>query len=220
MLQPDTMLMPGATAALAGDARPLLEQLGAEVEIASQDAAGHVAPLRQVRSLADLQIFLAQYETQVLAPLEWPAILRAHQHAARNELRELLELDRQLAAEPALREFAGASCRVGQRQLNRLRGLRDQRLLQRYRQAIEAGQARGWHTLVYGIALQVFSLPLRQGLLHYAQQTTQGFLAAAARPLRLTEPQCDALLAGREANWPVAVNALLEKEMLAALKPA
>jgi hypothetical protein len=53
--------------------------------------------------------------------------------------------------------------------------LRDERLVQRYLSAVEFGQANGWHTVVYGITLAMYSLPLRQGLLHYAQQTLGAF---------------------------------------------
>ncbi len=42
------------------------------------------------------------------------------------------------------------------------------------------GQAHGWHTLVYGIMLAVYSWPLRQGLMHYARETMGG-LALASR---------------------------------------
>ncbi len=57
----------------------------------------------------------------------------------------------------------------------------------RYLAAVESGEAHGWHTLVYGLTLAVYSLPLRQGLLGYAQQTTRGFIQAAARSLELSE---------------------------------
>ena len=70
--------------------------------------------------------------------------------------------------------------------------MRDQRVVQRYLQAVEGGQANGWHTLVYGLTLAVYSLPLRQGLLGYAHQTTRGFIYSAARmlaPLRAPMPR-------------------------------
>jgi len=53
--------------------------------------------------------------------------------------------------------------RVGQSQLKRFRSLRDHRLVQRYLKAVGEGRAHGWHTLVYGITLSVYSLPLIQG---------------------------------------------------------
>jgi hypothetical protein len=55
--------------------------------------------------------------------------------------------------------------------------------------ALERGDAHAWHTLVFGVTIWLFSLPLRQGLLGYARQVTRGFIHAAAGPLRLTEAQ-------------------------------
>jgi urease accessory protein UreF len=130
-------------------------------------------------------------------------------------VRELVVLDQQLAAEPILRDFAAASRRVGRCQLQKLRPLRDQRLVQRYLHAVEAGRAHGWHILVYGLTLAVYSLPLRQGLLGYAHQTTRGFIYSAARMLRLSERQCRELFDDLCARLPEAVEALLAQKVAA-----
>ena len=126
-------------------------------------------------------------------PHELPAIQTAFTHASRNEVRELIAFDQQLAGEPMLREFASASHRIGREQLQKLSPLRDERMVQRYLIAVEGGRAHGWHTLVYGMTLVLYSLPLRQGLLGYAHQTTRGFVYAAARGLQLKESECRAL---------------------------
>lgn len=172
------------------DASSLVEQ---SVPAPALTALNELTPLlrvEQVRDRRSLAAFLEAYRTSLLVPLEWGAILQAHGHATRHQPRELIGLDAALAGEPLLRQFLEPSCRVGQRQLNRLRGLRDVRLVQRYRQAIEEGRARGWHTLVYGVWLAVFALPQRQGLLNYAERTLDGFIENAARPLRLSESDC------------------------------
>ena len=93
--------------------------------------------------------------------------------------------------------------------------MRDQRVVQRYLQAVESDQADGWHTLVYGLTLAVYSLPLRQGLLGYAHQTTRGFIYSASRMLRLSEHQCRDLFDTLCATLPDAVEALLAQEALA-----
>jgi urease accessory protein UreF len=72
-------------------------------------------------------------------------------------------------------------------------------------------KAHGWHTLVYGLTLALYSLPLRQGLLGYAHQTTRGFIHAAARSLRLTEADCRALFEELCAPLPIAIEALVSK---------
>jgi len=176
-----------------GDAHPLVAQLGTADGLASLHALAESLATRPITNLAALREFLQAYHARILLPQELPAIQTAFTHASRNEVRELIAFDQQLANEPALRDFADASQRVGRTQLQKLRPLRDERMVQRYLAAVEGGQAHGWHTLVYGMTLVLYSLPLRQGLLGYAQQTTRGFIHAAARGLQLKESACRAL---------------------------
>ncbi|NBV21608.1 MAG: hypothetical protein EBS05_06760 [Proteobacteria bacterium] len=194
---------------LAGDARELLEQLGAPEALPALSLATAALTLEAVRDAATLRRFLAGYRGQILVPVELPAILAAHGHAGRGELRELLALDRALGAEVRLREFRAASAAVGRRQLSKLRPLRDQRLVQRYLRAVEAGEAHGWHTLVFGVFLAQYSLPLRQGLLLYGQRTLGGFLDSAAASLRLTQDEGDEIFAGATRPLVDEVNGLL-----------
>jgi urease accessory protein UreF len=172
-----------------GDAHPLVEQLGSADGLASL----HTLALSLRAPIAcrpALRTFLESYREQILLPHELPAIQKAYDLCSRNELRELVAFDQQLSGEPTLQNFSAASHRVGQAQLQKLRPLRDERVVQRYLQAVEKGEARAWHTLVYGLTLMVYSLPLRQGLLGYAHQTVRGFIQAAARSLKLTEADC------------------------------
>ena len=101
--------------------------------------------------------------------------------------------------------FAEASFRVGQRQLNKLRPLRHERVVQRYAAAVEAGEARGWHPLVYGVTLAVFNLPLRQGLVNYAAQTLGGLVDSAERRHRLPTDDCQALLDEANGRLPLVL---------------
>jgi urease accessory protein UreF len=192
-----------------GDWHPLAEQLGSTdglVTLGSVSASLRLAP---VHNLPSLRQFLRDYQSRVLLPFELPAIQRAHGHASRHEVRELVALDRLLAEEPILQAFAPASHRVGRCQLRKLRPLRDQRVVKRYLDAVESGQASGWHTLVYGLTLAVYSLPLRQGLLGYAHQTTRSFIYSAARMLSLSEHQCRAMFDTLCADMPKGIEALL-----------
>jgi urease accessory protein UreF len=191
-----------------GDAHPLVAQLGSADGLASLHALAGPLRTRPVASLTALREFLLAYREQVLLPHELPAIQTAFAHASRNESRELIAFDQRLAREPALRDFAAASRRVGQAQLQKLRPLRDERLVQRYLAAVDCQTAHGWHTLVYGLTLVVYSLPLRPGLLGYAHQTTRGFIQAAARSLPCAEDQWRALFAELCAPLPGAVDLL------------
>jgi urease accessory protein UreF len=197
-----------------GDWHPLAEQLGSTDGLAALGSVSRQLSLPPVGDLASLARFLQTYQQQVLAACELPAIERAHSHACANELRELISYDQQLAGEPVLQPFASASRRVGQAQLQKLRPLRDHRMLQRYLHAVETGLAHGWHTLVYGLTLEVYSLPLRQGLLGYAHQTTRGFIYAAARMLQLSERDCRNLFDELCAPMPLMVEPLIQAKVV------
>lgn len=195
--------------ALLGELHPLLEQLGTTDGLFSLSNASRWLQLGQVQDLPSLTRFLEAYSTQLLVPVELPTIQRAYDHACRNECREIVAMDSALEHEPVLREFAQASKRVGASWIKRLRPLRDERLVQRYLRAVENGEANGWHTIVYGITLALYSLPARQGLLDYGRQTLQGFIRSASASLRLTPQQCRVLLDQLSAPLPEVLERLL-----------
>jgi urease accessory protein UreF len=192
-----------------GDLHPLLQQLGSTEGLLTLSSASATLKLERVETLAGLRRFLAAFRNRVLLPLELPVILRAHLHAGRNEWRELVELDQEVARRAVPPEFASASRRVGQSALRRLRPLRDERVVQRYLQAVEEGRAHGWHTVVYGMTTALYFLPLRQGLLNYARQTLLGFIHVASRPLELSEEVGAAMLEDLCAPLPQQVEKLL-----------
>jgi urease accessory protein UreF len=148
--------------------------------------------------------------------VELPAIQSAHGHAMGNELRELVQLDGQLANAEGMQAFSEPSRRVGQAQLQKLRPLRDSRLVRRYLEAVETGRAHGWHTLVYGVTLAIYSLPLRQGLLGYSYQIMRGFIYSAARSLALSEKQCRAIYNRVCKDLPRRVEATIKVEPMTA----
>jgi urease accessory protein UreF len=176
-----------------GDAHPLVAQLGTADGLASLHSLAESLTAKPVTTLGGLREFLVAYRDQILLPHELPAIRTAFNHACQNEVRELIAFDRELSGLAALQGFSAASRRIGRQQLRKLRPLRDERMVQRYLAAVETGQAHGWHTLVYGMTLVLYSLPLRQGLLGYAHQTTRGFIHAAARGLQFKEADCRAV---------------------------
>jgi urease accessory protein UreF len=197
---------------LLGECHPLLEQLGSADGLFTLSGVATALRLPKVDSLAALGCFLRAYQAKVLLPLELPAIYRAHRHASRNQYRELLALDLEIAAQPHQHGFAAASRRVGRSQLQRLRPLRDERVVQRYLQAVDQERAQAWHTLVYGLTLAVYSMPVRQGLLSYARQTLQGFIRAAARPLQLSASECGQALTVLCAELPGQLEAIVARD--------
>jgi urease accessory protein UreF len=176
-----------------GDWHPLAAQLGSAdglVALASLTAALNLPPVADFETLRQ---FIRGYRERVLKPVELPAILRAFNHTARFELRELIAFDQELAQCPGLQPLAGASRRMGRAHLENLRPLRDDRFVRRYLAAVDEGAASAWHTLVYGLTLSVYSLPLRQGLVSYAAQTTRGFIQLGVAGLGYSEADCRAL---------------------------
>jgi urease accessory protein UreF len=194
---------------LLGDWHPLVQQLGSADGLVSLSTASHSLQLKSVDSVDSLLQFLEAYQAHILIPHELPAIQQAFRHVSRNETRELVAFDLSIEREPLLRPFASASRRVGQAQLKRLRPLRDQRLVQRYLREVESGGAHGWHTLVYGLTLSIYSLPVLHGLASYEKQTLLGFMHAVAKSLRLSEGDCQNLLEQLAPSLPYPREAIL-----------
>lgn len=161
-----------------------MEQVGSPITPSSWPPG---IPPGSIATLPSLKAWLTHFRQEVLGRKEWPATLQAWDFARQGNARDLVALDQAWAINAVTLPFAEASRRVGQRQLNRLRALRDQRVITRYIEAIEAGRAHGWHPLVYGVYLAVFSLPLRQGLMNFGAQTLSGLARAAERSNSLSE---------------------------------
>jgi urease accessory protein UreF len=192
-----------------GGWHPLAAQLGSTdglVALASLTAALNLPP---IADLVSLRKFIFAYHERVLRRVELPAILRAFQHTAGFELRELIAFDQELAALPELQPLAEPSRRVGRAHLENLRPLRDDRFVRRYLTAMEEGRAHAWHSLVYGLTLSVYSLPLRQGLVSYAAQATRGFIQLGVAGLNYSEADCRALFDEICGDLPVAAGRLL-----------
>jgi len=198
----------GAADALS-ELHPFLVQLGSVDGLVPLSAVSASLRLPKVESVSALETLLRAYRSKLLLGLELPAICQACHHAARNQVRELVALDQALARRRRWQPLAAASRRVGRSQLQKLRPLRDQRVVQRYLQAVEQHQASAWHTLVFGLTMAIYSVPLRQGLLAYARQVLAGLIRGAARPLGLTRGQCHQLLDQLCADLPQELDRVL-----------
>jgi urease accessory protein UreF len=198
-------------AEITGEVRELLECVGVAETLPDLSSLTHPTTQKPVNDLSSLQNFLRRYIDETLTRIELPTVVRAWRHANAGEFRELTALDRSLCEDPGMRPFRAASCAVGRRQLSKLRALKDHRLLQRYRHAVDRGDAAGWHALVYGIFLSIYSVPLREGVLHLSHRTLGGltFNAATGCGLRLSE--CEQIVGKIAGQLPTIVNAALAK---------
>jgi urease accessory protein UreF len=196
----------------AADWRALEEQLGSPDEATAINSAAFAASLINIRTPDQFRDFLTTFQTKTLANDELPTILRAYNHALRNEVRELIALDRSLKDIFPNEALANASERVGRNQLRRMRALKTERVVTRYWDAVHKKEAHGWHTVVFGVVLAVYSIPLRQGLNHYGNQTIRGFLEAGAAALRLRAPEVAELESSLLTGMPALVERALASE--------
>jgi urease accessory protein UreF len=160
---------PPAPAPFLGEPGPLLAHIGAFEPFSPPLELDPRFCLDKIAGPAELEAFLCAYAEEALKAVEFPLIARAYACAVRNQARELIELDRQAATllEPSI--FAAASREIGRKRLIMLRPLRDQRVARRYLEALDTGNAQGWHPLVFGLFMAIYSLPPRQGLLRYGE---------------------------------------------------
>lgn len=196
---------PASGSLLGGDALSFLQQIATDETLPELGGAASAFQGGEIKSIGDLRKHALAYQTGVLQPIEFPAVIRAWQFASQCGARELAMLDRELSSLPNLQTFAAASQRIGRIHLKRLRPLRDQRVVQRYLTAIERGDARGWHMIVYGLILSMYSIPLRQGLIHYGCASVRGLLSSAVATYRGPQAAVSALEEEAVLNLPGGV---------------
>ena len=199
--------------AFLGDMERLTGQIGSVRADWAALGGGALGALRsEVHDAPSLVSFLLRYRTQLLVPVELPTIIQASQFVARGETEELLALDRGLAELVELAPFSEASRWVGQCHARSMRGMRDNRTVWRYCEAVRVGAASGWHSVVYGIVLGAFAVPLHQGLANYSEELIGGFIEAASKRLALAPDRIvevrGLVLSGLERELEETVSAL------------
>jgi urease accessory protein UreF len=188
-----------------GDWHPLVRQIAPGEGVVQPSPLGSTQVPQAVTCYASLHAFLKGYKESVLIPFELPAVRQACEHTLRNEMNELLALDRALSNEDWLKPYEQDSRAAGHLHLARLKPLRDQRGIRRYITAVEAGEGNGWHLLVAGAALGLYSLPLRQGLMDYALHTFWNVVGRAASPIGLEPDEAFALVNELSADLPAHI---------------
>ncbi len=160
----------------------------------NDDANSQPLDIEGVTDLRGLRLFLERYEREVLRPIELPTVQSAYWFANRGQFRELLELDAELSANDSLIPLARASLSVGREQLRLLKPMYDQRMVQRFRKCVVAGEARGWNPIVFGMFLSIHSIPVREGLLQFGRQIWSGIVNGVQESCDLSDEDCNALL--------------------------
>ena len=150
--------------------------------------------IESVSDLRGLRSFLDRYEQDILRPIELSAVHSAYWFANRGQFKELMQLDSELSENGALTPFAEVSLAVGREHLQMLKPMYDQRMMQRFRKCVVAGEARGWNPVVFGMFLSIHSVPVREGLLQFGRQIWSGFINSAQEAHGLKSAECSELL--------------------------
>lgn len=198
-----------------GDWHPLMRQIAPGEGIAQPDPSASPRSNAPLVDAPSLYTFLLHYKDTVLLPFELPAVRQAYEHTVRHEMKELVALDRTLAQQEWLSAYGKDSRAAGRLHLERLEPLRDQRGVRRYMKAVNEGRANGWHLLVAGVALGLYSIPLRQGLLDYALHTFWNVAGQAAPEIGLTSDDCALLVNELSRDLPQRIQSLIPAAQLA-----
>ena len=106
----------------------------------------------------------------------------------------MLQLASALSGNASVMPFAAASLAVGREHLRLLKPMYDQRMVQRFRKCVVAGEARGWNPIVFGIFLSIHSVPVREGMVQFGTQLWSGFINSAQKSCHLPDAECTELL--------------------------
>ena len=204
------MLATPATALPTARQHPYEAQLDALEDVLGADHVAGALGMGPLTSADELAVALERYRTTLLEPIELPTLTNARRLASLGRTKELIALDQDfLGNHPEWLPLAAGSLRFGRDYLSRLRPLRDERVVQRMLEAVQAGKTPGHHLIVFGLTMAVYSIPARQGLADYAQFALNALIATKARKLRLTQDDRDTLFSHSQSRLPEAIDRMV-----------
>ena len=204
------MAATSTTALPAVGQHPYEVQLDALEDVLSADLVAGALGMGPLTSADELAVALERYRTTLLEPIELPTLTKAQRLASRGRTKELIALDQDfLGNHPEWLPLSTGSTRFGRDYLSRLRPLRDERVVQRMLEAVQAGKTPGHHHIVFGLTMAVYSIPARQGLADYAQGALEALISSAAGKLNLTQEDRAELLAPSQTHLPSAIDRMV-----------
>lgn len=195
---------------ILGNVQELSRQLGSP-DLMLQDSAALFLHTESIKDVQSLEKFLTKFRDEVLAAVDLPVICRAHQLASANQGVELISFDQEFGKRPQLGKLTLPSREAGKRQLKRMHPLRDHKVVQKYLRAHENGSAAGWHSIVYGLTMAVYAIPLRQALLNYSEKTISVMAESAMFSRQFSVLECQALVEKVLATLPAIVEQVLKE---------
>ena len=176
-----------------------------------QDSAALFLHTESIKDLPSLAKFLEKFRDQVLTGVDLPAICRSHQLASTNQGIELICFDQEFGKTLRLGKLTQPSREAGKRQLKRMQPLRDHKVVQKYLRAHENGSAAGWHSIVYGLTMAVYAIPLRQALMNYSEKTISVMAESAMFSRQFPVVECRDLVDKILSTLPAIVEQVLKE---------
>jgi urease accessory protein len=150
----------------------------------------------RVEDVTDLEEILETYLRRQVGPADLVALRAAHAAAREDDLEAALAADRRLTAATLPAEFRESARKSGRRLLSLQRDLREEPLLERYAERIEAEEAEGTYPVVLGVATGLAGVDEREACLLSCHGFTTGMLGAAQRLLSLGHTDAQRVLDG------------------------
>ncbi|MBX0322171.1 urease accessory protein UreF [Halomicroarcula sp. F13] len=148
----------------------------------------------RVTDATDLEALLETYLRRQVGPAELVALRRAHAAAREGDIDAICAADRRLAAVTLAAEFRESAQQSGDRLLSLQRDLREDDLLERYADAVAAGDASGNYAVVLGVAAGLAGIGARRACLLCCHGFVTGLLGAAQRLLSLGHTDAQRIL--------------------------
>ncbi|MGB9951212.1 urease accessory protein UreF [Haloarcula marismortui] len=148
----------------------------------------------RVEDAADLEALLSTYLRRQVGPAELVALRAAHAAATEGDLDEVCRADRRLSAVTLAAEFRESAQQSGDRLLSLQTELRDEAMLDRYVERVDADDAPGNYAVVLGVATGLAGVAVREACLLCCHGFVTGLLGAAQRLLSLGHTDAQRIL--------------------------
>ncbi|EMA09887.1 urease accessory protein [Haloarcula vallismortis] len=167
----------------------------------------------RVEDPADLEALLSTYLRQQVGPAELVALRAAHAAAIDGDFDAICRADRRLSAVTLAAEFRESAQQSGDRLLSLQTELRDEALLDRYAERVDANDAPGNYAVVLGVATGLADVPVREACLLCCHGFVTGLLGAAQRLLSLGHTDAQRILADLRPVMTTAVEESADREL-------
>ena len=166
----------------------------------------------RVHDADSLEAVVRDYLIQSLARCEAVAVAAAHTATARDDVETLIDIDRHLHALRLPREASVASVRTGRQYIRTSQRLVPNAVLDRFAEAVDAGDTPGSHATVVGITSFAWGVDLHTAVLGELYAYSAALVGAALRLMRLDHVDAQAILLRLQSAMSHAAHAAIETD--------